>query len=67
MHLTSSQALPGNPPSEALPPVKENYYSWVDYESYCALFFAEAIATTFSNVYIYIEFPEMLELGYRTV
>ncbi|MHC5861759.1 glycosyltransferase [Nostoc sp.] len=40
---------------------------WVDYESYCALFFAQAIATTFPNTYIYIEFPEMLGLGYRTV
>ncbi|MEH2283909.1 MAG: glycosyltransferase [Nostoc sp.] len=40
---------------------------WVDYDSYCALFFAQAIATTFSNVYTYIEFPEMLGLGYRTV
>lgn len=40
---------------------------WVDYESYCALFFAQAITNTFSNVYTYIEFPEMLGLGYRTV
>ncbi|AFY35399.1 glycosyltransferase [Calothrix sp. PCC 7507] len=40
---------------------------WVDYENYCALFFVTAIATTFPNTYIYIEFPEMLGLGYRTV
>ena len=40
---------------------------WVDYENYCALFFAQAIATTFPNAYIYIEFPEMLGFGYRTV
>ncbi|MEH2093112.1 glycosyltransferase [Nostoc sp.] len=40
---------------------------WVDYESYCALFFAQAIASTFPNTYTYIEFPEMLGLGYRTV
>ncbi|MEH2236067.1 glycosyltransferase [Nostoc sp.] len=39
----------------------------VDYENYCALFFAQAIAATFPNAYIYIEFPEMLGLGYRTV
>jgi len=42
-------------------------WEWVDYENYCALFFAQATATTFSNAYIYIEFPEMLGLGYRTV
>ncbi|RCJ32572.1 glycosyltransferase [Nostoc punctiforme NIES-2108] len=40
---------------------------WVDYENYCALFFAQAITTTFPNTHIYIEFPEMLGLGYRTV
>lgn len=42
-------------------------WQWVDYENYCALFFAQAIATTFPNTFIYIEFPEMLGLGYRTV
>ncbi|MBN3958897.1 glycosyltransferase family 4 protein [Nostoc sp. NMS8] len=42
-------------------------WEWVDYESYCALFFAQAIATTFPKAYIYIEFPEMLGLGYHTV
>jgi glycosyltransferase involved in cell wall biosynthesis len=39
----------------------------IDYENYCALFFAQAIATTFPDAYIYIEFPEMMGLGYRTV
>ncbi|WP_242056582.1 MULTISPECIES: glycosyltransferase family 4 protein [unclassified Nostoc] len=42
-------------------------WEWIDYDNYCALFFAQAIATTFPNAYIYIEFPEMLGLGYRTV
>lgn len=42
-------------------------WEWVDYENYCALFFAQAIATTFPHAYVYIEFPEMLGLGYRTV
>jgi len=42
-------------------------WEWVEYENYCALFFAQAIATTFPDAYIYIEFPEMLGLGYRTV
>lgn len=40
---------------------------WIDYENYCALFFAQAIATTFPDAYFYIEFPEMMGLGYRTV
>ena len=42
-------------------------WKWVEYENYCALFFAQAIATTFPDAYLYIEFPEMLGLGYRTV
>jgi len=42
-------------------------WEWVEYENYCALFFAQAIATTFPDAYLYIEFPEMLGLGYRTV
>lgn len=42
-------------------------WEWVDYENYCALFFAEAIAATFPSMRIYIDFPEMLGLGYRTV
>lgn len=39
----------------------------VDYENYCALFFAQAIASAFSRSFIYIEFPETLGLGYRTI
>lgn len=42
-------------------------WKWVDRESYCALFFAQAIAAAFPEAYLYIEFPEMLGLGYRTV
>lgn len=42
-------------------------WEWTDRENYCALFFAQAIATTFPDAYIYIEFPEMMGLGYRTV
>ncbi|HIK18853.1 MAG TPA: glycosyltransferase family 4 protein [Leptolyngbyaceae cyanobacterium M33_DOE_097] len=42
-------------------------WEWVDRENYCALFFAQAIAATFPDAYLYIEFPEMLGLGYRTV
>lgn len=42
-------------------------WEWVDYENYCALFFAQAIASAFSRSFIYIEFPETLGLGYRTI
>lgn len=38
-------------------------WEWVDRENYCALFFAQAIATTFPDAYLYIEFPEMMGLG----
>ncbi|WP_244329307.1 phytanoyl-CoA dioxygenase family protein [Tolypothrix sp. PCC 7910] len=42
-------------------------WEWVDYENYCALFFAQAIASAFSRSFIYIEFPETLGLGYCTI
>lgn len=42
-------------------------WEWMDYESYCSLFFIQAIANAFPNAYIYVEFPEMLGLGYRTL
>jgi len=42
-------------------------WKWIDRENYCALFFAQAIAAAFPDAYLYIEFPEMLGLGYRTV
>lgn len=40
---------------------------WVEYENYCALFFTEAVVSTFKNALVYVEFPEMLGLGYRTI
>lgn len=40
---------------------------WVEYENYCALFFTQAIVSAFSNALVYVEFPEMLGLGYRTI
>ncbi|MDB9315605.1 glycosyltransferase family 4 protein [Spirulina sp. CS-785/01] len=40
---------------------------WVDRQNYWALFFIQSIAATFPNAYLYIEFPEMLGLGYRTL
>ena len=42
-------------------------WEWVDRENYCALFFAQAIAAQFNQSSIYIEFPETLGLGYRTI
>lgn len=42
-------------------------WEWVDRENYCALFFAQAIAAAFERSFIYIEFPETLGLGYRTI
>ncbi len=42
-------------------------WEWVEYENYCALFFTQAIISAFSNALVYVEFPEMLGLGYRTV
>lgn len=42
-------------------------WQWIEYESYCSLFFVQAIAYAFPNTYLYIEFPEMLGIGYRTI
>jgi glycosyltransferase involved in cell wall biosynthesis len=42
-------------------------WEWVTHESYCALFFAQAITKTFPHACIYIEFPEMLGFGYQTI
>ena len=42
-------------------------WEWVGYENYSALFFTQAIAAQFKDAYVYIEFPEMLGLGYRTI
>ncbi len=41
--------------------------SQIEYQNYCTLFFVQAFTQLFSNAYIYIEFPEMLGLGYRTI
>lgn len=40
---------------------------WIDRQNYWALFFIQSLAATFPNAYLYIEFPEMLGLGYRTL
>ena len=41
--------------------------NWYDYQSFCVLFFIQAVASQFKQSSIYIEFPEMLGLGYRTI
>lgn len=42
-------------------------WDWVESESYKILFFIQAIATHFSRSPIYIEFPDLCGLGYRTI
>ena len=43
---------------------RNDYY---DYEGLCSLFFAQAITDCFPNTPIYIEFPEMMGTGHRTI
>ena len=38
-----------------------------DHEGLCALFFAQAIHSCFGDTPVYIEFPEMLGTGHRTI
>ena len=38
-----------------------------DYEGLCSLFFAQAITDCFRDTPVYIEFPEMMGTGYRTI
>ncbi|MDY6782545.1 MAG: glycosyltransferase [Cyanobacteriota bacterium] len=69
-HIFSTQecreVLKLPPPQERLL-LQFHEWQWVERDNYCALFWACAIAEEFKNAYIYIEFPEMLGLGYRTV
>lgn len=44
-------------------PLSNNF----DYQSFCCLFYTQAIATTFPDAVIYIEFPEIWGFGYRTI
>lgn len=39
----------------------------LDYQSFCCLFFTQAVVSSFKNSVIYVEFPEMCGLGYRTI
>jgi len=38
-----------------------------DYQSFCCLFFIQAIAATFPDAVVYAEFPEIWGFGYRTI
>lgn len=38
-----------------------------DYQSFCCLFFMQAIEATFPDAVIYAEFPEIWGFGYRTI
>jgi glycosyltransferase involved in cell wall biosynthesis len=42
-------------------------WEWVESESYRILFFVQAIAAHFSQSPIYVEFPDLCGLGYRTI
>ncbi|QIZ73475.1 glycosyltransferase family 4 protein [Oxynema aestuarii AP17] len=42
-------------------------WEWVESESYRILFFVQAIAHHFSQSPIYVEFPDLCGLGYRTI
>ncbi len=61
--IRSSLELPSNHLS-LLSPVRGN---WYDYQSYCCFFFVQAIFNQFPNSKVYVEFPEMSGLGYRTI
>ncbi len=39
----------------------------LDYQSFCCLFFTQAVANHFKDSLIYVEFPEMCGLGFRTI
>ena len=43
---------------------RNDYY---DYEGLCSLFFAQAITNCFPDTPVYIEFPEMMGTGHRTI
>ena len=38
-----------------------------DYQSFCCLFFTQAVVATFPEAVVYIEFPEIWGFGYRTI
>lgn len=38
-----------------------------DYESFCCLFFTQAMVATFPEAVVYVEFPAIWGLGYRTI
>ncbi|MEJ6485422.1 glycosyltransferase family 4 protein [Nostoc punctiforme UO1] len=42
-------------------------WDWVESESYKILFFIQAIAAHFTQSPIYVEFPDLCGLGYRTI
>lgn len=46
---------------------KNSINQWFDYESFCCLFFTQAIVATFPEAVVYVEFPAIWGLGYRTI
>ncbi|MEG4595019.1 glycosyltransferase [Microcoleus sp. F8_C2] len=46
---------------------KGSINQWFDYESFCCLFFTQAIVATFPEAVVYVEFPVIWGFGYRTI
>ncbi len=46
---------------------KQAIAQWFDYESFCCLFFTQAILASFPEAVVYVEFPAIWGFGYRTI
>jgi glycosyltransferase involved in cell wall biosynthesis len=46
---------------------EDSISQWFDYESFCCLFFTQAIVASFPQAVVYVEFPAIWGFGYRTV
>ncbi|MCT7963944.1 glycosyltransferase [Laspinema sp. D1] len=46
---------------------KQTIAQWFDYESFCCLFFTQAILASFPEAVVYVEFPAIWGFGYRTI
>ena len=42
-------------------------WDWLERESFSSLFFTQAVISAFGDIPIYVEFPDMCGLGYRTI
>jgi len=46
---------------------KDSISQWFDRESFCCLFFTQAIVASFPQAVVYVEFPAIWGFGYRTI